>query len=126
MELTMDEQALRKDIVQCVDRLNEVARDWPGGEQAIEALAEEATAWRKYAMALEKRLGGIQILSQDDAVEMLGEGIHTCLRTQDDSEQADRLWYAIHDSGPAWGTALRNFLDPTIWGWRIAVVEGAP
>lgn len=63
----------------------------------------------------------ITILSHEDAISMIGEGIHTAVRRTDD-EKSHALWMAIHDSGPVWGMAIDRFLRGFEGRWHIAVV----
>lgn len=65
-------------------------------------------------------------LSTDDAVSILGEGLHTGLRKGTDAADADFLWKAISDSNTsAWSDALR-FLVRGLDQMDMALVTVTP
>lgn len=48
-------------------------------------------------------------ISEEEALSLLGEGIHTGLRKGTDAANSTATWKAIADSG--WDDALKFFLD---------------
>jgi hypothetical protein len=62
------------------------------------SVPEQATGWRQ--------------IPDDEAADIVAEGVHTALRKGTDSPGATDLWQAIaRTPGETWGEAIRWFVD---------------
>ncbi len=50
-------------------------------------------------------------LTSEEALSLIGEGIHTGLRKGSDAPESGPLWKAINESGTAWSDALTFLVE---------------